>query len=581
MSNEVNWALNELGDKSQDVYNRIGLWPGRVEDIDDPQRLGRIRVRIFHLHGDKRSTPTNALPWCKVLSLGGGGYDYGSGGRQYIVGSTVMVAFEQGDERSPIVIGGVHGSPLRDSRNPDGSPRQNAKNPVEFLTVDGQSYNKVEKSWLPKEGNEIPQDVFGDSASEDTHPTRTVWKKSYKGHTILCEDRDGFEFIRIIDRAGQVVEMNCPVTKSANSNNAQQRGHRNAINDTQLAQSNLVNGRAYIRLKDVAGQEIILDGKQNGEEIRLVSRNRQGSTFQKLTVSSAKGREKLEMIDKSGNMIVIDPNSEKTIRVYDITGNEIAFSSEEKYAQYTASVDARETVGRSKTVNISGKLQETIGGDRDSSVLGNEFLSVLNDLSANISGMTSAFLSGALQVQVVNAPADGTPKTVGMDVNVAAGDARLKTEIGAAELETTLGNINLVTTNPLSTINMGSRVPIDSATLESKVQTELERIRQDIAKLRDETGRSRSPVTEFLFPLIFVDIVETFAQPLLYTIPGEKPINIRSANQATANNAPMDTTSDPGKYILDIASIPPGQSGVYTAPTNPSPTLSDRVKIDQ
>lgn len=570
MSNEVNWALGEIGDQSQDVYGRIGLWPGRVEDIDDPQQLGRIRVRIFHLHGDNRSTPISGLPWAKVLSLGGGGYDYGSAGSQYIVGSTVLVAFEQGDERAPIVLGGIHGAPVRD-----------AKNPVEYLTVDGRTYSQVDSAWVPEEGNEVPKDVFGDSAEGDTHPTRTVWKKSYKGHTILCEDRDGFEFFRIVDRAGQVVELNCPVTDSANANNAQQRGHRNAIDDTQLAQSDLVNGRAYIRLKDVAGQEIILDGQQNSEEIRLVSRNRQGSTTQKITLSSAKGREKIEIIDKAGNRIIVDPNSSKSIQILDIAGNEIYFSSEDGIAKYIAASNAEEIVGRAKTVEVTGKLQETIGGDRDVRVLGNAFLSALNDLSANVTGMTSAILSGALQVQVVNAPADGTPKEYGMDVNVATGHARMKTEIGNTEMETTLGNVNVVTTNPLALINLGSRTPTDSATLESKVQIELARIKQDIARLRDETGRARSPVSEFLFPLIFVDIVETFKQPLLYTVQGEKPINIRSAAEATANNAPMDTVGDLGQYILDPLSIPPGQSGVFQAPTDPAPTLSQRVKIDK
>ena len=86
MSTEVAETLHEIGGVSQAWNNRPGLWAARVEDIDDPRRNGRARVRVFHVHGDKRSTHTTGLPWCSVLDHGGGGHDYGSGGCPYPVG---------------------------------------------------------------------------------------------------------------------------------------------------------------------------------------------------------------------------------------------------------------------------------------------------------------------------------------------------------------------------------------------------------------------------------------------------------------------------------------------------------------
>lgn len=481
-----------------------------------------------------------------------------------------MVSYYMGDERSPIVMGGVHGVTVE----------REEKNPVEFLTVDGQTHSQVDSAWLPPLGNEVPKDVFGDSADGDTHPTRTVWQKSFKGHTILVEDRDGHEFLRIIDRAGQVIEMDCPVTEEANSNNGEQRGVRNSVDDNQVSQSSLVNGRGYIRLKDVAGQELILDGKTNSEEIRIVSRNRQGSTSQQVVISSAKGREKIQLLDKGGNTVTIDPNAEKSITVADAAGNEISFSSEDGLARYIAANGVEETVASQKSVTINGKLEEVVGGDRDISVLGNALLSAINDLSANVGGMTSAVLSGAFQLQVVNAPADGTPKDYGSDINVAIGHARTKTEAGNNELEATIGDVNLLPTAVGGTVNAGSRTPVDSAALESKVQTELNRIRGDLALLRDEVGRILIPMGEFPFPLLFADILEIFPQPLLYTVAGQSPINIRTAAEAGLNNAPVTLTTSPGTYPVDPIALPPGQSGVLSPPTDPSPTQSDRLKTD-
>lgn len=42
-------------------------WLGRVEDRDDPEQIGRVRVRIFNIHGDKASMPTDTLHWASVI----------------------------------------------------------------------------------------------------------------------------------------------------------------------------------------------------------------------------------------------------------------------------------------------------------------------------------------------------------------------------------------------------------------------------------------------------------------------------------------------------------------------------------
>ncbi len=77
---------------------------GYVEDSNDPKRMGRVRVRIERLHGrsgDKKSIPTEDLPWCDV-SFRDNSFDYPA------VGKVVSVIFEDGDYYKPIVNRVIH-----------------------------------------------------------------------------------------------------------------------------------------------------------------------------------------------------------------------------------------------------------------------------------------------------------------------------------------------------------------------------------------------------------------------------------------------------------------------------------------
>ena len=429
-------ALDETLGKSLSTYNRTGCWAGRVEDINDPRRLNRLRVRIYQIHGDKRSTPTSALPWAELADAGGGGYDYGSAGQLYPVGSTVWVMFITGDERFPVVIGGRRGAPVRDE-----------KNPIEFLTTDGQSYDGISAPWLPPEGNEMPKDVFDESADDDTFPTRSVWHKSYKGHTILVEDRDGAEFLKIIDRSGQVIELNCPVTPEENANNKQQRGSRNSSNDSQLPQSSLVGQRGFIRLKDVGGNEILLDGASNNERILIKSTNRQGASAQTIELSSAKGREKITVVDKQGNTLVIDPNNPaESIVLKDFAGNEISFNAEKGFITTKASTNEIHEVGGVSST-IGSDRTETIGGSEDTKIAGNKLLNVLGDLAASIAGMSSLVVGGAVQASISNMPISGVPATTALSIEILMGGFLVNSKVNAdpMKISTLAGNIEFST----------------------------------------------------------------------------------------------------------------------------------------
>jgi len=116
-------------------------WQGIVEDVNDPETLGRVRVRIFGFHSDDKSKiPTDKLPWAApimpITSAAIGQSPTGS-----LPGAWVMGFFRDGmNAQDPIVWGTVYGKPNATSiKSPDGSYPAEGSASVEGGTVVNQS----------------------------------------------------------------------------------------------------------------------------------------------------------------------------------------------------------------------------------------------------------------------------------------------------------------------------------------------------------------------------------------------------------------------------------------------------------
>ena len=125
-----------------------GVVVGQVTNTQDPDSLGRVKVRFPWLSNDDESF------WARVATPMAGK----ERGFYFLpdVGDEVLVAFEQGDARFPYVLGGL--------------------------------WNGQDK---PPEKN------------DDTNSTRSI--KSRSGHVIRLDDKDGEEKIEIIDKRGNKI----------------------------------------------------------------------------------------------------------------------------------------------------------------------------------------------------------------------------------------------------------------------------------------------------------------------------------------------------------------------------------------
>jgi hypothetical protein len=68
---------------------------GVVVDRNDPEKQGRVRVRIYNVHGDEVETPTKTIPWAVILMPGFSSSlkEVGVSATGLQVGSTVAVSY--------------------------------------------------------------------------------------------------------------------------------------------------------------------------------------------------------------------------------------------------------------------------------------------------------------------------------------------------------------------------------------------------------------------------------------------------------------------------------------------------------
>lgn len=175
---------------------------GNVVSIDDPQQLGRIRVRIHGVHSDnKQDIPDDKLPWAQpVVPITEGGTN-GLGNNLGIqVGAMVFGIFLDGkDSQLPLVLGSL---PKYEENSPGGiSTNQLATgtntiaktpNPL-FLGADASPY-----------------------AAQYPHNKVT---QTTSGHVIEIDDTPGAERIQVYHKSGTCVHFHPNgdvVTQTAN-----------------------------------------------------------------------------------------------------------------------------------------------------------------------------------------------------------------------------------------------------------------------------------------------------------------------------------------------------------------------------
>lgn len=153
---------------------------GIVEDRDDPEKQGRIRVRIYNVHGDSVEAPTSTLPWAVVLMppFSASLNHVGVSATGIQKGSTVFGFFMDGNETTlPVVFGVLPGA-----------------GDIPPTAAGRQSLNKQAV------GIEPP------SAFNAKYPYNKV-TQTESGHVIEIDDTPGAERLHTYHRSGTYTEI--------------------------------------------------------------------------------------------------------------------------------------------------------------------------------------------------------------------------------------------------------------------------------------------------------------------------------------------------------------------------------------
>ncbi|MEC4676423.1 MAG: phage baseplate assembly protein V [Nitrospirota bacterium] len=161
--------MDALGGQEQDIRRAYGVAAGIVTNNQDPDGLGRVRIRFPWLSDD------NETDWVRIATMMAGS----ERGSFFLpeVGDEVLVAFEHGDINHPFVIGMLW-------NGVDTPPETNS---------DGQNNIRKIKS---RSGHEI---IFDDN---DTAQQEKLEIRTNAGHRIILDDSSGQEKIEIIDKTG-------------------------------------------------------------------------------------------------------------------------------------------------------------------------------------------------------------------------------------------------------------------------------------------------------------------------------------------------------------------------------------------
>lgn len=191
---------------------------GVVESIDDPEKLGRVQVRVFGQHtSNKGKIPTESLRWFQTVISGQPGVS-GLGNSPYYVNGSQVFGYFFDDNQNGIVVGSVPGfsshapNPQEGFNDPDG---------VYPKFVDESDINRLARSELIEETivqrkKDSVTKSIKDSQDQTWDEPETAYGAEYphnhvfesnSGHIIEIDDSEGSERINIHHASGTFIEF--------------------------------------------------------------------------------------------------------------------------------------------------------------------------------------------------------------------------------------------------------------------------------------------------------------------------------------------------------------------------------------
>ncbi len=305
-----------------------GKYRAFVRDNNDPERLGRCRLEIPAVLG---VGVENWSDWAWPCFPYGGNDDIG----MFLVpeeGASVWAEFEGGEVQYPIWTG-----VWLAMSNPGEQPEESKRLCSSATCRDCE--DRAEHQ--PDAADNLEHRKY--HAHPPYYcPRRKVLVKTETGHTIVMDDRDEQEFLKIIDRAGQVLHMYCPVKAEVQSENTRRRGTHDfeaspANSEESAGQGSkqidiardIKGGKAFVQVTDACRQFVRLEAWQDKEKIHISSSDKTRSRWQKILIDTTKGRESICIWGLGGTqeIQICSTAGKEEVRLVDKAGQVFVLSS--------------------------------------------------------------------------------------------------------------------------------------------------------------------------------------------------------------------------------------------------------------
>jgi len=333
---------------------------GVVEDRQDPQKLGRLRVRCVGIHTDnKDDLPTSDLPWSQLIHpiTSSGISGLGSSPGFIVEGTWVFGYFRDGvNMQEPMIMGSLPGKPSELADTSKGFYDPNGVYPKYKDEVDTNrlAVNDTAQPHLGLELRKLTRKTGVPTADFDLVPIQ-----EHISTEIVASDSDTWS------------QPDIPYAAVYPYNHVfeSESGHIMEIDDTKD------NERLFTSHRTGTSQEISPDGTQvniiKGDHYNIVSGKRQAIIEGNMDLTIG-GRHKI-YINKNGESnnhydIQIGPNASVNIQVDKGDMNVVLKDGK---MNTNVSGDYNMKVGGDMNVDVRGNLNETVSQNKTSNTTGN------------------------------------------------------------------------------------------------------------------------------------------------------------------------------------------------------------------
>lgn len=296
-----------------------GKYKGIVRDIHDPKMVGRLRLEVpFPLGQGEPNWSTWALP-----CLPPGHFELPEEGEH------VWVEFEQGDLNAPIWVGTFFVGSGAQTTAPWQAPH------AVLTDYDGVEVDRDKADHtLSGSVDDREHKEWHNHTTEFYEPHQRGWV-SGTGHHLRFNDHPGRDaFVRLADRFGRVLQFFARgVTRLRSYLESDQNATWEDLNGApidgyhEVAMADFENDGTlddagqWLRVRDMAQAMLLFTSTPGAERVEL-----KDFWGQVLRIHSVKDAEYIELIDKAGQKVKMDPIA-GTIRIDDDNGNYILMTN--------------------------------------------------------------------------------------------------------------------------------------------------------------------------------------------------------------------------------------------------------------